>query len=211
MTILGTDVTVDVIERFAEKQIRQAGNSTDAYAQAQQLVELSLVLANAIANAPFNAVLRNEMEFERDLYKVIRHAVESSSIKSEMPVRHRDSSADVEGGRAWRKTKEWADVNVLGRKHSGDIVLRLGKGATLRCEVKWARERGTSALQSLVGQAILSSLRHPVTFAVLFLQEQAAKGVHKENPDFILLQNELLRCHNIFLIVIIVSAGLKDQ
>jgi len=58
-------VTVDVIERFAEKQIRQAGNSTDAYAQAQQLVELSLVLANAIANAPFNAVLRNEMEFER--------------------------------------------------------------------------------------------------------------------------------------------------
>jgi len=211
MTILGTDVTVDVIERFAEKQIRQAGNSTDAYAQAQQLVELSLVLANAIANAPFNAVLRNEMEFERDLYKVIRHAVESSPIKSEMPVRHRDSSADVEGGRAWRKTKEWADVNVLGRKHSGDIVLRLGKGATLRCEVKWARERGTSALQSLVGQAILSSLRHPVTFAVLFLQEQAAKGVHKENPDFILLQNELLRCHNIFLIVIVVSAGLKDQ
>jgi hypothetical protein len=106
----------------------------------------------------------------------------------------------------WRKTKEWADVNVLGRKHSGDIVLRLGKGTTLRCEVKWARERGTSALQSLVGQAILSSLRHPVTFAVLFLQERAAKGVNIEDPYFILLRNELLRYHNIFLIVIVVSA-----
>lgn len=169
------------------------------------LVNVAEAMLKRIKVANFTPV-KKEIEIEAQLHIVLKEVLTARPIDPQLLVRHRDSADDKVGGRLWADTKAWADVKVLGKKHSGDIVLRLADRVTLRCEVKWANERVTSALQTILGQALISSLRHPITLAVLFVQgAKAAEGIMQDEEALVALKRNIARCHNIFLAVVILG------
>jgi len=164
-----------------------------------KIIDLARTLTNVVNNNQFAGQYGNELALEKEVYNILKNTINkelhlSDKDLDKLIISHGETKEEKE---RWSKTKVWQDVIIAGCRNTSDIVVKLLDKETIAVQIKYAKGRITTAIQTVVGQCIIASLRHPVVIGLVF-SKYAIKDSKKD--EFVNLVNMLER-HNIFLIV----------
>lgn len=164
-----------------------------------KIIDLAKSLMNAVNKSQFAGQYDNELALEKDVYSILK-----GSLSKELHLRDKDSDNIIithgetkEEKERWSKTKAWQDVIIAGCRNTSDIVVKLSDKETIAIQIKYAKGRITTAIQTVVGQCIIASLRHPAVIGLVF-SNQKIKNTQGER--LFQLVEELKNC-NIFFVI----------
>ena len=162
------------------------------------ILNIAQNLVKTIQKSEFKDFYTNELSLEKDVYNILRN-----SLAKILNLKDRELDDKIfthgetrEEKKRWSSTKVWQDVIICGTRNTSDIVIRLSEKDTIAIQLKYARGRITTSIQTVIGQCIIASLRHPAVIGLVFTNR---KKECKEATFKKLLKK--LKGFNIFLVI----------
>jgi hypothetical protein len=160
---------------------------------------LAKSIVKVINECQFSGKYNNELAFENDVYNVLK-----KHIGDELAIGDNDLDEKIvahgktkEEKKRWSKSKVWQDVIIAGCRNTADIVVYFSDKEKIAVQIKYAKNNITSAIQSIIGQSIITSLRFSVVIGIVLVDNRI-----KAHPADKLKQlKSLLQEKNIFIIV----------
>ncbi len=162
-------------------------NRPEPQAGTGAIQEYANALRVALEEAPVPAGLTSEKQFEREFVvpvavqvahpgRTVRIYAHPSGSKLRCSSHGGSSEAaaprvDVGCPTCWNESKSWATVQILGTRHTFDLVAKdQNSDETLAVEIKLVSARGgrmpTGDIQRLIGQCALAAARHRMVIGV---------------------------------------------
>lgn len=164
-------------------------------------VNLAKDLVRVIDETEFANRYDSESAFERYIYATLksylgkRLGVTGKDL-DEMIITHGNTEE------LWTKSKQKQDVIIAGSSNTADVFITLSDNETIAVQLKYVKHKISSAIQTIIGQSFIFSLKHSAVIGIVFseykkqLKDNKAKGGDKL---------ESIRCElekrNIFLLV----------
>src|SRR3989338_933148 len=149
---------------------------------------------------------KNERMFEKDIHRVLkkylkkRFKYNSQELKKRI-VKHGENEKERE---FWTDSKIDQDVIIAGSTNTADIFIRLSKNKKIVVQLKYTKTSIAPAIQTTVGQCIISHLKHPSS-AVIGIVFAKCKKQNKDNKakggDRLKSLKKKLEKQNFFLLV----------
>ena len=166
-----------------------------------EIIHLAKKFANSINEANFADRYDSELALEKEIYGILR-----KSLGELIHLNDRELDRKIithgetkEGKKRWSETKGWQDVIIAGSRNTSDIVIWLSDKETMAIQLKYAKKNITGAIQAIVGQCIIASLRHPAVIGIVL--HNIKHSNKNRDKDRITQLIDILLKNNIFLII----------
>lgn len=135
------------------------------------IINLVKSLAQVIEKKKFTKRYHDEYDFERDIYKILRKSI---SRKLHLDSKDLDKIIIPHGRKKeekdrWKNTKQLQNVNISGHNNTSDIVIIINK-KVIPIQVKYIEDKPTAAIQTVIGQCYIASLRHKTAIGIVYFK-----------------------------------------
>ena len=165
------------------------------------IVRLAEGCANVITETQFCEQYTREAALEKDVYRALREYLgrelnigDNERELDKIIIAHGETREEK---KRWSNTKVWQDVTIAGSRNTADIVIHFSDQEKIAIQLKYAKSRITSAIQSVVGQCIIHSLIFPAVIGVVISKEKIQCLADDKLPFLA----SILKEKNIFLVV----------
>jgi len=176
-----------------------------------EIIALAKRLVSGLKERRFSGNYKYESDLEEEVYSIFRKIIKAElHLKgdkklNDIIITHGKEEPEKE---RWTATKGWQDVIIAGCRNTSDIVIKLpGRPIdqdspkhcnTIAVQLKYAKNRITGAIQTIVGQCLIASLRHSTVIGIV-LSKKKIEAHEKERITN--LADRLEKYHKVFLIV----------